>query len=65
MPKITYTGDKNPHYEQTPEEIEKADQRADLQRKYEDVYSSKYTSPEAYKYRIKKITKKLKEEYGS
>ena len=47
--------EKNWHFEQTEDERELADSRADLQRKYQDPYSSQYTTPAAIKYRIKKI----------
>jgi len=65
MPIKTKLGNEiNYHFEQTPQEVEVADQRADLYRKYEDVYSPSYTTPEARKYRIRKIINKLEATWG-
>lgn len=44
---------------------ETADQEADLYRKYEDVYSPSYTTPAAYRYRIRKIIKEKIEPWGT
>ena len=43
---------------------EKADATFDLQRKYRDVYSPAYTSPEAYRYRIRKIIQEKIKPWG-
>jgi hypothetical protein len=43
---------------------EKMDRDADLHRKYTDVYSSKYTTPEAYRYRVRKIIEEKIKPHG-
>ena len=65
MPKVTHTGDINPHFEQTDQEIEKADQLADLHRKYGDIYKADYVTPEARKYRIRKLLEDKIEPWGN
>ena len=55
MKAIKVEGSKNYHWEQSQTDIELADQKADLYRKYQDTYSPTYTTPAAVRYRIRKI----------
>ena len=56
MLKTMNTGDKNPHYEHTPEEIEKMNADADYSRKYKDEDEP---TKAARRYRIRKYMDKI------
>ena len=43
---------------------DKADAQFDLQRKYQDVYSPSYSTPEAHRYRIRKIIEERIKPWG-
>ena len=65
MLKTMNTGDKNPHYEHTPEEIEKMSADADYIRKYKDEDEP---TKAARRYRIRKYVDKIeawKDYHGS